>query len=268
MHLLLSKSDRERDIEQLNKPKDPLLELKASILFIFQKISQDPKARTFGLHSSTIGIYMVFFVNHVRVDSVFNAVVADIVLLPLSEERLKIYGKDLAEEKLDDKMVIISTPPPEALLWQHLLPALTERCRTWSHRPSCEYQLARKVPLSTELGCISLCTCGEGKDLGAFSNLPDRSSKTFAPYATRAALSPLFAVSFLEPVGGFLREAMAKIDSTVGSAATKTCAQCGTGAVGKRTLLLCSVCKDVRYCGRACQVAHWKKHKNDCQVNN
>ena len=29
--------------------------------------------------------------------------------------------------------------------------------------------------------------------------------------------------------------------------------------------LHCTACKSVRYCDRACQVAHWKKHKEDCK---
>lgn len=39
------------------------------------------------------------------------------------------------------------------------------------------------------------------------------------------------------------------------------CANCGEGS---GTLSLCSRCKSVRYCGRPCQVAHFKAHKQKC----
>lgn len=44
----------------------------------------------------------------------------------------------------------------------------------------------------------------------------------------------------------------------------QTCANCnGTNDNGKE-LLVCSRCKIVHYCGRSCQVSHWKLHKKDC----
>lgn len=39
------------------------------------------------------------------------------------------------------------------------------------------------------------------------------------------------------------------------------CANCGKVSV---PLMLCGRCKAVMYCGRACQVAHYKKHKAIC----
>lgn len=41
------------------------------------------------------------------------------------------------------------------------------------------------------------------------------------------------------------------------------CANCGKDSVA---LMLCGRCKGVKYCGRACQVAHHKKHKGTCQA--
>lgn len=41
---------------------------------------------------------------------------------------------------------------------------------------------------------------------------------------------------------------------------SRTCSYCGkTGS-----MKACSRCKSVRYCGKACQRAHWKVHKIDC----
>ena len=45
-----------------------------------------------------------------------------------------------------------------------------------------------------------------------------------------------------------------------GSADTVVCARCGGEVV-----LRCGRCKQVRYCGKECQVAHWKLHKGECK---
>ncbi|KAI0039559.1 hypothetical protein FA95DRAFT_1567106 [Auriscalpium vulgare] len=45
---------------------------------------------------------------------------------------------------------------------------------------------------------------------------------------------------------------------------TKRCAQCGV-TDQERKLSNCSVCREVKYCGRECQLKHWKKHKPDCR---
>lgn len=39
------------------------------------------------------------------------------------------------------------------------------------------------------------------------------------------------------------------------------CANCGKAAVKR-----CSRCKSEWYCGRECQVGHWKKHKPLCEL--
>lgn len=41
------------------------------------------------------------------------------------------------------------------------------------------------------------------------------------------------------------------------------CANCGKDSA---TLMLCGRCKGVMYCGRACQVAHYKEHKGTCRA--
>lgn len=44
-----------------------------------------------------------------------------------------------------------------------------------------------------------------------------------------------------------------------------TCANCNkTDDSNGEKLLVCSRCKVVRYCGRDCQVQHWKEHKKEC----
>ena len=49
------------------------------------------------------------------------------------------------------------------------------------------------------------------------------------------------------------------------SAAPSTCAACGEAASTTLKLKKCTACAAVAYCGRACQVSHWKQHKLGCQ---
>ena len=41
------------------------------------------------------------------------------------------------------------------------------------------------------------------------------------------------------------------------------CANCGKDS---EQLMFCSRCRAIKYCGRACQVAHFKEHKAACQT--
>ena len=48
----------------------------------------------------------------------------------------------------------------------------------------------------------------------------------------------------------------------------RTCANCGVVEAGGGTLKSCSRCKAVVYCGKECQMQHWKKaggHKVVCK---
>ncbi|TFK96824.1 hypothetical protein BDV98DRAFT_471125, partial [Pterulicium gracile] len=70
--------------------------------------------------------------------------------------------------------------------------------------------------------------------------------KEFAAYATRAAVSPLFPVTYLEPVGeGY---------TLIGAGSSSS----------QKQNLCCSKCKEVRFCGRECQKVDWTNHKKLC----
>ncbi|KAK3319139.1 hypothetical protein B0H66DRAFT_257792 [Apodospora peruviana] len=57
---------------------------------------------------------------------------------------------------------------------------------------------------------------------------------------------------------------LAAVKSGSSSAApTARCANCGKGSV---PLMLCGRCKGIMYCGRTCQVAHFKEHKATCMT--
>lgn len=59
------------------------------------------------------------------------------------------------------------------------------------------------------------------------------------------------------------RDLLAAIDDGPDSSPTLTkCANCGNDS----SLMLCSRCKAVKYCGRTCQVTHFKEHKALCRT--
>ncbi|EGO03813.1 hypothetical protein SERLA73DRAFT_119451 [Serpula lacrymans var. lacrymans S7.3] len=93
-----------------------------------------------------------------------------------------------------------------------------------------------------------LCSCGRGKDVEGMNKV--NMWKPLAPYVTRIALSPLFAVSYLETVG---RDPEAY-----------RCFVCR--GKGKPKLKMCTVCKKVRYCSSECQKKDWKVHKLRCKA--
>ena len=270
-HILLSLSDREHQLKKAGTVPlgGPLSEMKDSILRIFRALSQTNRPQVFGLQAPKARVYTIIFFNKFRLDLASNTMVADCVVLDPSPEVQDLYSEGVTNKTLDDNMRVFSTSSAETLLWKHFLPVLTERCRTWSHRPTCNYRRAGKVRISTEIRRTLRCGCGSGHDLGSFDEVP--AWKGFAPYATRAAISPLFAVSYMEEVAGMLKDIGKVASSEVALASEEAsgpqlCAQCGVGAVGGERLLLCSRCKDVRYCGKVCQDAHWKKHKKRCQA--
>jgi hypothetical protein len=40
---------------------------------------------------------------------------------------------------------------------------------------------------------------------------------------------------------------------------------CSRYACSGAGLMKCTGCKQARYCGKVCQLAHWKAHKSDCR---
>ncbi|KAF7979298.1 hypothetical protein HWV62_43012 [Athelia sp. TMB] len=210
MHWMLSLSDREHNLSKMPQhpqaSSDVITDIKKSLITIFQEASDAGGVRVFGLQAPVLGIYTVFFLNDFRLDLASHVIVADIGVLSLTPERLtKPVQKALAGISNNQYMLVLETSPQEAIGWKHLLPAATERCRTWRHSLTCPYFEMGEIPLSIDLKKLSLCGCGEGQDLGAFDQVPKY--RAFAPYVTRAVLSPLFAVSYLESVGDFITKA-------------------------------------------------------------
>ncbi|KAH7926180.1 hypothetical protein BV22DRAFT_1194548 [Leucogyrophana mollusca] len=239
---------------------DTLMNLKDSLLSIFGASSglSEPNARVFALaQDGPIGAYTLIFVNELRLDLASHTAVADAWVLPMTLEILP-HVLD-AISGITASIMHIKTDAEEMRAWKQFLPAITERCRTWKHKTTCEYEAHGAIPLSMEWAESPICSCGRGVGSQALSKVEKWSA--FMPYVTRAALSPLFAVSYLEEVGTWLTDGEAVLGTPLATSPAPSCAACQKKQLNLR---LCGKCKKVRYCSPECQKKDWKAHKAHC----
>ncbi|KIJ65882.1 hypothetical protein HYDPIDRAFT_87876 [Hydnomerulius pinastri MD-312] len=229
---------------------DTLMNLKASLhmLILFAAgVEGKPPQSLFSLfNTSTLEHYAIIWVSNLRLDLSSHNVVADAFIMP----RTPLVGDKIVT--VGFQMISIKTDADESKAWRHLLPLLTERCRTWTHKPSCEYLTQNCIPLPPSAGSNSqqspICSCGAGIGTEVLQKLGRL--KSIAPYATRAAISPLYSVSFLERSG-------ISTELTLSGAKCRVCDE-------EDGLLVCSRCKSVAYCSKECQTRDWKSHKKEC----
>jgi hypothetical protein len=92
-------------------------------------------------------------------------------------------------------------------------------------------------------------------------------------FCVRAAISPLFASPLAEDVVPDLSD-VAKLaagsreqgmEEEVKKDGVDGCQNCGKEAAKEGgALKACAKCQKVKYCGRDCQRADWKRHKGEC----
>lgn len=244
-------SSRERSLRKKQK-NDTLMFVKDTLHTIFVRsagIQQAAVRRLFALRDkATNNCDTIIFISDLRFDLSSHTVICDGFVLPLTPQLMRIIERDFGKLILQGDVVNVSVFEGEMKAWKQLLPALVERCRaSWQHGAKCEYLSQGKIPLAEEMEVDPLCSCGRGKDTQGMTKVP--LWKKLAPYVTRVALTPLFAVSYLETVG---RDPSAH-----------KCFVCR--AKGKPKILMCTGCKKIKYCSRACQKAHWKIHKPKCK---
>jgi hypothetical protein len=250
-HVCSMMSSRERSLKKKNE-KDVLMFVKDTLLTIFAVSSGmkgGPVRRLFALRDKpTTECDTFFFISGLRFDLQSHGMVCDGYVFPLTPMLVQSIGSPFNELVRNGNIYNIGVYEGEMKAWKQLLPALVERCRTsWKHGKNCEYESQGKVPLTEVMHEDPLCSCGRGKETEGLSNVGLWSK--FAPYVTRVALSPLFAVSYLETV--------------IRNPAARRCFACR--GQGKPNLMKCAVCKKVRYCSRACQKRDWKVHKILCK---
>lgn len=188
------------------------------------------------------------FIDDLRYDLAAHTLICDGYVLPLTVRILMENEKPFAKLVHQGEMINLNVLEGEMQAWKQLLPAFVERCRSsWTHGANCEYIVQGRIPLTEDMEADPLCSCGRGKDVEGMHKVG--LWKKFAPYVTRVALSPLFAVSYLETVG---RDPDAH-----------KCRVCR--GKGKPRIKVCTGCQKVRYCSPKCQKEDWKAHKPKCK---
>jgi MYND finger len=244
-------SSRERSLRKKNE-EDALMFIKDTLHTILVRSSGIQGGRThrlFALRDNTTKICdTILFINGLKFDLHSHTIVCDGYVLTLTPDLLLEMESVFATLVLNGDMMNVAVMEDEMQTWKQLLPAFVERCRSsWNHGENCEYKSQGKTQLTQIMEVDPLCSCGRGKDVEGMSK--DALWRVFAPYVTRVAMSPLFAVSYLESVGR--------------NPEAYRCALCR--GKGKPKPMTCVRCKKVRYCSRECQKKDWKTHKKQCK---
>ncbi|KAG9098370.1 hypothetical protein FS749_003953 [Ceratobasidium sp. UAMH 11750] len=262
-HTAIQMSDRERFVQHCTRPdkrypSDILVNIKESITALIQVYTglRQPSHTIFALRKPEYGIYMGICVSGLRLDLAAATVVLDAAVIPWSPETTKC---------LDPKTPIyaIETRDGDVAAWKRLLAACVERCRTWSHGPNCEYKSTGSAPLSTSLEENPLCSCGRGPGFDS-ADWKVAAWDRLLSHGTRAAISPLFGVSYLDSIVGPGMKLQDAKQPVSWDEPTNKCWMCGRSG---RVPIPCPKCKKAKYCSRDCQRKHKEaEHKYVCKV--
>lgn len=221
-----------------------------------------PRKTVFRLNSSTSTFEISFFIPSLKLDVASLTIIADTFVLILDDDKLKSLQKPL--DVLRPSVCEFNDVPKVASC---------EAC--YPHSSSVAG--TGSTPKSAR---ISIKAPRRGQRL---SKVTQRKEWVpFAPYVTRLVLSPLFAVSFLEPIYSNCDEALAMFgwskkdlqDATQiqNSAPTNNpagqltrCSQCGKLPPDEK-LMMCARYQKAAYCGREYQAAAWKQNKVSCKT--
>ncbi|KAI1476066.1 hypothetical protein F4774DRAFT_262332 [Daldinia eschscholtzii] len=258
-------SVRERRLRDSTEPAPLRMNFKESLFSMFMIASglQGGHTGLFALQHPKDGNQMLLFVRAIRINGAEGSIVADAAVLPFTRQLIESGEIEMFLYILRElEICAINVNDEELVLWKKVLPALAERCRTWSHGPDCEYKKPRAtIPLSTEMGKQFMCSCGNGKLPEGFMSLPewDAASK----YAIRVAISPTFAVPLVEDVVDL---SLLKAQGSLERLHMDKCRNCNaTEGKNGGNLLKCARCKEVMYCSSECQRKDWKKHRMECK---
>ncbi|KAG9098372.1 hypothetical protein FS749_003955 [Ceratobasidium sp. UAMH 11750] len=261
-HTAFQLSERERFVQYCTArdkrhPSDVLVNIKETLAEIIQTYAglRQTSHSIFGLQEPSHGIYMTICVGGLRLDLAAGTVVLDAAVIPWSLETAKLLNPQIRIHE-------IQTMATNVTAWKRLMAACVERCRSWSHSFNCEYKSTANSPLSTRLEGNSICSCGRGVGLES-PEWKAAAWEALLPYATRAAISPLFGVPYVDlMVGPGMKLQDAKKPISWEEPKNK-CWQCGRS---NRTMTTCGKCKKARYCSRECQRKHLEvEHQHVCK---
>jgi hypothetical protein len=99
------------------------------------------------------------FVNVVRFDVSNQTVFRDAAIIPSYPKISTEVDWIVLSTMRGQKIVTLVVDDMEIPFWHHLLPTFVERCRSWTHKSTCEYKAkGRNIPLSTKLNEQIMCT--------------------------------------------------------------------------------------------------------------
>ncbi|KAJ7048619.1 hypothetical protein C8F01DRAFT_1189544 [Mycena amicta] len=244
VHLKSMLSTREHALRKAHED-DALMRVKDMLNTIFLEVGNASVIRIVEKDENVCDT--ILFFSDLRLDLGSHTVICDGYVLSLTNAILSEVSSHLPEVANAKTTYNLCLSKRDIAGWKQLVPALAERCRSWKHVDTCEYGLQHRVPLSVEIGHDPLCSCGKGQDVAGIKKVAQWSP--FVPFVVRVALSPLFAVSYLERIGR---------DPEAGR-----CFVCR--GKGKPKMQACSGCGKVRYCSKECQKTDWKAHKPRCK---
>ncbi|KAG2074776.1 hypothetical protein BDR04DRAFT_1171264 [Suillus decipiens] len=268
-HVSCMMSERERRIPEGLTTGSTLLDIKSTLhlIFGFASGTADVKPPLCYALQDKQKAFVMLFITDLRLDLSSHAIVADTWMMPSSPSSVKAeaFRKVSGYVMSGDNMKQLGIAAEERKAWMHLLVAATERCRTWEHKTNCEYRVQGAIPLTFEPDESPICSCGTGVGAEAFVKKYPM-LRALAPHVTRAAISPLYALSYMERIGPPQDAVPTKTPAMPAPAAAvrRVCAACGKEGGAPGSLLICSRCKDVRYCSADCQRQDWKGHKKRC----
>ncbi|KAK2802196.1 hypothetical protein FQN51_004878 [Onygenales sp. PD_10] len=218
---------------------------------------QGRKCMSFALSTSHTSLHILIFVSSIRLDLSNHTVVLDAAVIPLVPSMGNTMRRFIGE-LADTDLCTINVEADELKLWKQALPAFIERCKTWQHSQNCEYKTLDQIPISLDVFEPTLCSCGAGKLPPNFiTGVPHWD--TVSKWATRALISPCFALPYVEPKFNI------GVDGEGGKDEPGKCEACGKeGSVHGRAMLACLQCDQVNYCSSKCQRTHWKVHRKTC----
>ncbi|KAG9077037.1 hypothetical protein FRC06_009133 [Ceratobasidium sp. 370] len=271
IHTAMQISDRERRLKNSGSatkevPPNILVDVKDSVRGLVAHCAKH-RVITFA-ESGQSGRYAVLLVGALRLDLASSTIIVDAALLPSLTEGIPALPPSIEALQNEGQVAQIVTTEHERIAWKRLLPSFAERCRIWSHKANCEYTTQGEIPLSIESTQNPICACGQGPGFDS-SEWQTPSWMDLLPFATRVAISPLFAVSYLEagPQGSArFKPNMSASQAASARAKNKSDDACWVcSSAGKPDLAACSGCKTARYCSPSCQQLDWKLHMKGCR---
>ncbi len=230
----------------------------------------------FAVTGTIPGLTILLFVSSLRFDAARRTVLLDCAMLELTQSVLASFTDDevvaraVKESRGGTSEFIVGEE--EMQVWREVLPAWVERARggAWSHREGCEYR-GCSAPVGPEMDGEVVCRCGRGVFPAGWAVADSPMWEVVKGSCVQAAITPVFASALAEDLMVDIQEVLAVSAPRVpeGASITKDgvtrCRNCGK-AEGKDDVELksCSKCLKVKYCGRACQRADWKRHKKEC----